>query len=126
MNRRDVPWQELRMRYENGGETYGSLGEAYGLSADSVGRRARAEGWRRGRKNAAEDCLVQVAAALRTAAEQAAQQAQGMSPKELKEMTGVLRELMQLQQLLQGEGQAQEKSGTVQVVLEGEVEEWSR
>ncbi|MBE6971591.1 MAG: hypothetical protein E7446_05675 [Ruminococcaceae bacterium] len=121
-----IPWAELRSRYENGGETYRSLGEAYGLSEDCVGRRARAEGWRRGRKNGMEECLAQVVGALRTAAQQATQQAEGMSPKELKEMTGVLRELMQLQQMLQSEDKSGAESDTVQVVLEGEAEAWSR
>lgn len=126
MKRKEIPWQELRERYENGGQTYQSLSETYGVSVDSIGRRSRTEGWRRGRKNSAEECLRQVSLALRTAAEQAAQQAQGMSPKELKEMTGVLRELLQLQQMLQGEKETADKSCAVQVVLEGEVEQWSR
>lgn len=124
---KNVPWKELRSRYENGGETYRSLAEKYGLSADCVGRRARAEGWRRGRKIGVESCLAQVAGALRRAAEQAAQQTEGMNPKELKEMTGVLRELMQLQQLLRGEEEAPvPQSSAVQVVLEREAEQWSR
>ena len=121
-----VPWQELRTRYERGGETYQSLGEAYGLSKECVGRRSRAEGWRRGRKQAAEDTLLQVADALRAAVEQTARQAQGMNPKELKEMMGVLRELLQLQQMLRGESESAAAESTVQVVLEGEAEAWSR
>lgn len=123
---KNVPWKELRERYENGGETYRSLAEKYGLSADCVGRRARAEGWRRGRKNGVEDCLAQVAGALRAAAEQASQQAATMSTKELKEMTGVLRELMQLQQLLRGGNESAAELSAVQVVLEGEAEQWGR
>ena len=120
-----VPWQELRRRYERGGETYRSLGEAYGLTEDCVGRRARAEGWQRGKKGGTEDCLAQVADALRRAAEQALQQAEVMQPKELKEMTGVLRELLQLQHLLRG-GEDGLQPAAVQVVLEGEAEAWSR
>ena len=121
-----APWQEMRERYERGGETYRSLGEVYGVSQECVGRHARAEGWRRARKQATEDTLLQVADALRTAVEQTARQAGGMNPKELKEMTGVLRELMQLQQMLRGENEGAVAESTVKVVLEGEAEAWSR
>ena len=126
MSEQTALWQEVRERYENGGETYRSLAQRYGLTVDRIGYRARTEGWRRGKKESARNHLVQVADALCAAAEQAARQAQEMNPKELKEMTQLLRELMQLRQALQQEDAPQESACAVQVVLEGETEAWSR
>ncbi len=128
MTRKDIPWEELRARYEAGTDTYRSLAQRYGVSECWIGKRARAEDWRRpssrSRQRVEEQCLLAVAAALRRAAEQAAAHSGEMNPKELKEMTGVLRELVQLRQAIAP--QKEEQGGSVQIMLEGETEEWSR
>lgn len=125
----ELPWEEIRRKYESGKGTYRELAEDYGTSACSVGRRARAEGWRRPRRLAgvseSEQFLLAVVESLKHTVEETVRQSgEGMHPKELKEMTGVLRELVQLRQTITPSAE-ERGDGTVRVVLEAETEEWA-
>ena len=133
MVRNDVPWQEVRMRYERGEGTFRSLAREYGVSRTTLERRAMQEHWGGRRRNTGErtgQCLYSAAQQLlQCVEERLLQPEEPADVRTLKELTGVLRELMQLRRSLAEEEQAAAAAAveapTLRVVLEGEVEEWS-
>ena len=63
---KNIPWEEIRKRYENEKVSYQQLGEAYGISYKTVGEHARKEKWTKGKQipNAADVCLSSAARQL--------------------------------------------------------------
>lgn len=130
MVRNDVPWQEVRWRYERGEGTFRSLAGEYGVSRSTLERRAMQEHWGGRRRNTGErtgECLHSaVQQLLQCVEERLLQPEEPADVRTLKELTGVLRELMQLRRSLAEEEQSAAAAPALRVVLEGEVEEWSR
>lgn len=130
MRREDIPWQELRRRYERGEGTYRTLAAEYGVDPSTVARRAARENWggrrlQRDREDRAGQCLYRAAAALsRCVEERVLAVEEPPEAKELKELLAVLRELMQLRRSLEQERQAEEPDA-IRVVLEGEIADWA-
>ena len=100
VRREDIPWEELQ-RLNAQGWSYRRLAEKYG------DQRANAR-------------LRNLAARLRRQAER--RLAEDLDTREIKELTAVLRELMNLQQTLEGQ---QPGGGVVRVELAEETEDWS-
>ena len=112
VRREDIPWEELQ-RLNAQGWSYRRLAEKYGVSSSAIGRRAVLEGWHGTNDQRAN-------ARLRRQAEQ--RLAEDLDTREIKELTAVLRELMNLQQTLEGQ---QPGGGVVRVELAEETEDWS-
>lgn len=103
--KRVIPWGEIREKYEAGEGSYAALGRRYGVSGAAVGNRARKENWKRSNtgaprseKNTMEDCLTSAAQQLRRSVAETVECGENVSVKELKELTAMLRELMNLEQ----------------------------
>ena len=89
------------------------------LQAQGVPSRAVLEGWHGTNDQRANARLRNLAARLRRQAEQ--RLTEDLDTREIKELTAVLRELMNLQQTLEG----QQPGGVVRVELAEETEDWS-
>ena len=113
VRREDIPWEELQ-RLNAQGWSYRRLAEKYGVSSSAIGRRAVLDGWHGTNDQRANARLRNLAARLR-------RQAEDLDTREIKELTAVLRELMNLQQTLEG----QQPGGVVRVELAEETEDWS-
>ena len=111
VRREDIPWEELQ-RLNAQGWSYRRLAEKYGVSSSAIGRRAVLEGWHGTNDQRANARLRNLAARLRRQAEQ----------RLTEDLTAVLRELMNLQQTLEGQ---QPGGGVVRVELAEETEDWS-
>ena len=96
------------------------LAEKFGVSSSAIGRRAVQECWHGTDAQRANARLRNLAAGLRRQAEQ--RLAGELDTREIKELTAVLRELMNLQQTLEGQ---QPGGSPLRVVLEEETEDWS-
>lgn len=118
VRREDIPWEELQ-RLNAQGWSYRRLAEKYGVSSSAIGRRAVLEGWHGTNDQRANARLWNLAARLRRQAER--RLAEDLDTREIKELTTVLRELMNLQQTLEG----QQPGGVVRVELAEETEDWS-
>lgn len=115
----NVPWEQVRRDYEQGA-TCQLLAERYGVSTSTVSRRAKAEEW--SRQNSTERCLAAVTRQLMGAVEETlTDRSAPVSVRELKDLTALVRELLTLQELADGE---QAQAETLRVVLEGEAEQW--
>ena len=131
MKRKDIAWDELRRRYEAGEGSYRTLGAQYGVSPSCISQKAIAEGWNKParqeqrRGETAELWLTAASRQLAAAAQQTIRQknSEELSVKELKELAGVLKELMALQQTVSGKEEQQEKR--IHLVLEGDIRRWS-
>ena len=93
VRREDIPWEELQ-RLNAQGWSYRRLAEKYGVSSSAIGRRAVLEGW-----HGTND----------------------LDTREIKELTALLRELMNLQHSLD----QSRPGGVVRVELAEETEDWS-
>ena len=111
VRREDIPWEELQ-RLNAQGWSYRRLAEKYGVSSSAIGRRAVLEGWH-GTNDQRANARLRNLAAQRLA--------EDLDTREIKELTAVLRELMNLQQTLEG----QQPGGVVRVELAEETEDWS-
>ena len=116
VRREDIPWEELQ-RLNAQGWSYRRLAEKYGVSSSAIGRRAVLEGWHGTNDQRANARLRNLAARLRRQAEQ--RLAEDLDTREIKELTAVLRELMNLQQTLEGQ---QPGGGVVRVELAEETD----
>ena len=117
VRREDIPWEELQ-RLNAQGWSYRRLAEKYGVSSSAIGRRAVLEGdVETGSVMSGQ--VRNLAARLRRQAER--RLAEDLDTREIKELTAVLRELMNLQQTLEG----QQPGGVVRVELAEETEDWS-
>ena len=118
---KDIPWRQIRRDYE-AGVTYRQLAEQYGVPTSTLGRRGRAEGWRRRDPDWLERYVEEVAARLLTAAEELLHSPQPLTLRELKDLTALLRELDSLRQTVRQQDSAADEQ--VRVVLEGELARW--
>ena len=122
---KNIPWEEIRKRYENEKVSYQQLGEAYGISYKTVGEHARKEKWTKGKQipNAADVCLSSAARQLARRLE-SAENGGEVDMGEIKELTAVLRDLMKVKELI--EKTDAEETTCVRVELSEEVEAWSK
>ena len=132
VRREDIPWEELQ-RLNAQGWSYRRLAEKYGVSSSAIGRRAVLEGWHGTNDQRANARLRNLAARLRrqgkapTRADPAARAqaerrlAEDLDTREIKELTALLRELMNLQHSLD----QSRPGGVVRVELAEETEDWS-
>ena len=100
VRREDIPWEELQ-RLNAQGWSYRRLAEKYGVSSSAIGRQAVLESWHGTNDQRANARLRNLAARLRRQAER--RLAEDLDTREIKELTAVLRELMNLQQTLEGQ-----------------------
>lgn len=117
VRRDDVPWAEVQ-KLNAQGWSYRQLAEKFGVSSSAIGRRAVQECWHGTDAQRANARLRNLAAGLRRQAEQ--RLAGELDTREIKELTAVLRELMNLQQTLEGQ---QPGGSPLRVVLEEETED---
>ena len=122
---RVIPWGEIREKYEAGGWSYTALGKEYGLSPSAVSKRARREQWKGAGQRTREDpvsrCLTAAARQLSSSVNETVQEGE-VSVKELKDLTAMLRELVNLQEVLSQRQDGEE----VRVVMEDDAEAWSQ
>ena len=131
MVKKEVDWAALRRAYEAGEGSYRTLGEAFGISVARIAQVAKQEGWGGRRRRTAEDretaqqWLCEAAQDLCAEAREIIRLSRVDRPsvKELKEMAAVLKDLVSLQQSLEGGGEAQENC--LRIVMEDEVAKWS-
>lgn len=132
MEKQEYPWEEIQAKYEGGGWTYAALGRAYGLTAARIGQKARQEGWKRpsggGKpKKPMAACLAVAARQLSLAVAETVRQGGedgSVSVKELKELTAMLRELVNLQQTL--ESKEKDSAKCIHIVMDEDAALWSR
>ena len=119
-----IPWEEIRKRYENEKASYQQLGEEFGISRKTISAHARAENWVRGGKipNAADVCLSSATRQLARRLEQA-ESGEEVNMGEIKELTTVLRDLVKVREALTA---TEDRENCVQVVMDEEIEEWSK
>lgn len=118
VRREDIPWEDLQ-RLNAQGWSYRRLAEKYGVSSSAIGRRAVLEGW-----HGTNDQRANAVCGIwrpGCAAQAERRLAEDLDTREIKELTAVLRELMNLQQTLEG----QQPGGVVRVELAEETEDWS-
>jgi len=69
-------WQQIRRRYQKGGETYAGLAREYGVTRNEIWRKAKAQGWskrhqkeilRKAGKRAAEKAVEEMSEVIRRA-----------------------------------------------------------
>ena len=121
---KNIPWEEIRKRYESERTTYEHLGEAYGISPKTVGAHARKEKWTRGKQlpSITESCVSSTMRQLAKRLE-SAENGGETDLGEIKELTGVLRELVKVKESLEKNG---DETQSVRVELSEEIEEWSK
>ena len=121
---RNIPWEEIKKRYESEKVTYEQLGEAYGISPKTVGAHARKERWNRGKllPHAADACLSSATRQLARRLE-LAESGEKVDMGEIKELTTVLRELVKVKDSLE---KTDESDKCVRVEMSEEVEAWSK
>ena len=123
-----IPWAEIQKEYERGGISYAVLGQRYGVSAGTVGKHARRENWQgRSRKEkkqlSVENWMTTAAQQLRRSIEKSAKSEEGVSVKELKELTVMLRELLNLEQALSNREDTEENC--LEIVMDAEADRYS-
>lgn len=121
---KNIPWGEMRKRYESEKMSYRELGEAYGVSARTVGTHAREEKWTRGKQipHAADVCLSSAARQLARRLE-SAENGEEVNMGEIKDLTAVLRELVKVKESMEKDDGA---DTCVRVEMSREVEAWSK
>ncbi len=131
--KRVIPWAEIREKYEAGEGSYAALGRRYGVSGAAVGKRARREHWagrrtgQKSEKSAMEDCLASAARQLRRSVEETMECGENVSVKELKELTVMLRELMNLEQAVSDRERMEEaQRGQLRIVMEEDTAAYSQ
>ncbi len=123
--KRVIPWAEIRKKYEAGEGSYATLARCYGISSAAIGKRARRENWRGRRGEPSIDaCLLSAVQQLRRGVEEAVEGREDVSVKELKELTGMLRELMNLEQAVAQREEETEKA--LRIIMEEDIESCSR
>lgn len=123
-----IPWQEIRARYEQGGISYAELSRQFGVPTSVIGKRAKREDWGGDRKRhngkKSHGDLYEVADRLvAIVSDMVAEGREQMDVKTLKELTAVLRELNNLSK---NRAEAKSDCPIVRVVVEGDAEEWSQ
>lgn len=123
-----IPWQEIRARYEQGGISYAELSRQFGVPTSVIGKRAKREDWGGDRKRhngkKSHGDLYEVADRLvAIVSDMVAKGREQMDVKTLKELTAVLRELNNLSK---NRAEAKSDCPIVRVVVEGDAEEWSQ
>ena len=114
-------WEEIRRAAENG-ESLRSLAERYQIPGSTIYTRAAREGWRgRDRRTATQEQFERIGRKLLGRIENALDEGREIDLKELKAVTGAIKELQGLQEEKSGEG-----GGTLTVRFVGETEEMSR
>lgn len=121
---KNIPWDEIRRRYESEKVSYRQLGEDYGITSKTVSAHARKEKWTRGTQlpHVTESCVSSTMRQLARRLE-SAENGEEVNLGEIKELTGVLRELVKVKESLD---KTEEESRTVRVALSEEVEAWSK
>ena len=108
-----IPWAEIRREYEQGGTSYAGLGRRYGVCANTIGEHARRENWQgrsreEKKKLSAEGWMTAAVRQLRRSIEESVKDGEGVSVKEWKELTAMLRELLNLEQAISNREDAEE------------------
>ena len=126
MREQEMPWEEIRRRFERREKNGRELAEEYGVSYQKLYRKAADQGWegyqRRAETNPRRQ-IERLARQLIRMTRDAAARTEPEDIKTVKELAGVLQTLAGLEKALGGET-AQDR--TVQVVMDSEVEEMSR
>lgn len=125
-----IPWQDIRKRYEQGGVSYMALSRQFGVPASRIGKRAKREDWggdrkqyiRRHSRNDLDGTVERLIVIVSDMVDKTADDEE-MDVKTLKELTAVLKELNNLSK---NKNDIRADNPLVRVVLEGEAEEWSR
>lgn len=119
-------WEKAKEKYLSSGATLKEIAEEFGLKYETLLRRAKREEWRaeREKENTGdrESRIERVTELLLCRLEKAIDRAEDMDSKEIKAMTGALKELRDMQREAD-DGQGGGK--TVQVCFIGETEELS-
>lgn len=123
-----IPWTEIRREYERGGTSYAGLGRRYGLSAYTIGNHARQENWQgrsreEKKKASVENWMTAAVRQLRRSIEKSAKDGEGVSVKEMKELTAMLRELLNLEQTLSDRESTEENR--LRIVMDEAAERYS-
>ena len=121
-------WAEIREEYLRGDISLRALAKKHGVPGSTLRQRAAREGWSTERERAAEETPKQrmeaVTAKLLARLERSIDEAEAMDSKDIKAMTGALRELKEIQRGGAPDGDAREKC--LEVRFMGEAEELSR
>ncbi len=128
MAMKQLKWSQMRREHEQGA-TFAQLAEQYGTSVSTLSRRARLEGWgRRGsvsREPGTGSLETVTERLLARAQETLGGEESSLSVKEMKELAGLVRELLALREAV-AQQTTQGQAPGVRVILEGDVEKWSR
>lgn len=120
-------WEKAKEKYLSSGATLKEIAEEFGIKYETLLRKAKREKWREEREKEntgdRESRIERVTELLLCRLEKAIDRAEDMDSKEIKAMTGALKELRDMQREADG-GQGGGK--TVQVCFIGETEELSR
>lgn len=121
---KNIPWEDIRKRYESEKITYEQLGEAYGISPKTVGAHARKGNWTRGKQipHAADACLSSAARQLARRLE-SAENGEEVNMGEIRDLTAVLRELVKVKESMEKDTG---EEACVRVEMSREVEDWSK
>ena len=121
---KNIPWEEIKRRYESEKVNYRQLGEEYGIHPRTVGEHARKGKWTKGKQlpSVTESCVSSTMRQLAKRLE-SAENGEEVDLGEIKELTGVLRELVKVKESLD---KTEEESRTLRVELSKEVEAWSK
>lgn len=121
---KNIPWEEIRKRYESEKVSYRQLGEAYGVSGKTVGDHARKEKWTRGKQipHAADACLSSAARQLARRLE-SAENGEEVNMGEIRDLTAVLRELVKVKESMEKDNDGET---CMRVEMSREVEDWSK
>ena len=120
-------WDAIRLAFQ-GGESLKSLSERFGIPAGTIRNRSSRERWREQRRSAEsrklrQEELVRVGRKLLNRIENCLDEGKEIDLKELKAVTGALKELQSLQEEKDAEGG--ESGKTLRVRFSGETEEMS-
>jgi len=124
MKRKNVPWQEVRRRYEQG-EGSAALAREYGVSPSTVRRHAKAQRWDGDTPLAASgESMRRSVRQLQQSAETLLRRVQSedaANTREIKDLAALLRDLAALDKAL-----GEDAPHLIRVVLSEPLEDWAQ
>ena len=121
---KQIPWKEIREKYESGRINKESLAKEYGISTRAIRYHIQRENWavKPYLPGTAEDCVFSTVRQLARQLERA-ESGEEVSVGEIKELTSVLKDLVKVKETL---AEAEGGAGNVRVEMNEEISAWSK
>lgn len=121
---KQIPWKEIREKYESGRISKEVLAGEYGISVRAIRYHIQKEDWvmKPYLQGTAEDCVFSTVRQLARQLERA-ESGEEVSVGEIKELTSVLKDLVKVKESLE---ESEGGTGSVRVEMNEEISAWSK